>query len=211
MADQRMYARKSIGRASAGKQTTDVLMQVLSERSPSLGTHLDGVTELCQAVGRALLPEDQMVPLLQAAALHDVGKAAIPDEVLHKAGPLNQEEWEFMRRHPLTGERILSAAPALAHAAKLVRASHERFDGLGYPDRLAGDDIPLGARIILVCDAYDAMTSDRPYRDGMSAAEALAELRRCAGTQFDPIVVDVFCRLAGERSEELSPGVSGAV
>jgi HD-GYP domain-containing protein (c-di-GMP phosphodiesterase class II) len=131
--------------------------------------------------------------------------------VLHKPGPLSDEEWEFMRRHPVIGERILSAAPALAQAAKLVRASHERFDGRGYPDRLAGEDIPLGARIIFVCDAYDAMTSGRPYRDGMSAAEALDELRRCAGTQFDPIVVDVFCRVAGERLRDLAPGLREAV
>jgi PAS domain S-box-containing protein/diguanylate cyclase (GGDEF)-like protein len=211
MADQRMYARKSLGRASAGRQSTDVLMKVLSERSPALGTHLGEVTDLCEAVGSVLLPEDQMAPLLQAAALHDIGKAAIPDEVLHKPGPLNDEEWEFMRRHPMIGERIMSAAPALAQAAKLVRASHERVDGQGYPDRLAGDEIPLGARIIFVCDAYDAMTSDRPYGDGMSPAEALEELRRCAGTQFDPVVVDAFCRVAGERVRALAPGLRETV
>jgi diguanylate cyclase (GGDEF)-like protein len=210
IADQRMYARKSLGRASAGRQSTDVLMQVLSERNPSLGIHLGEVTDLCQAVGAVLLPEDQMAPLLQAATLHDVGKAAIPDEVLHKPGPLNDEEWEFMRRHPLIGERIMSAAPALAQAAKLVRASHERVDGQGYPDGLAGDEIPLGARIIFVCDAYDAMTSDRPYGDGMSPIEALDELRRCAGSQFDPVVVDVFCNIAGERLEDLSSKLGSA-
>ena len=204
IADQRMYARKSMGRASAGRQTTDVLVRVLSERSPSLGTHLDEVTELCKALGdRLLLLEDQTASLLQAASLHDIGKAAIPDEILDKPGPLNDEEWGFMRRHPVTGERILSAAPALAGAAKLVRASHERFDGRGYPDRLAGDDIPVGARIIFVCDAYNAMTSDRPYRDAMSPEEALAELRLCAGTQFDPVVVEAFSALISARGAPL--------
>jgi len=170
-----------------------VLVRVLAERSPALGTHLDEVTELCHGVAnRLMLPEDQIASLLQAASLHDVGKAAIPDEILDKPGPLNDEEWGFMRSHPVVGERILSVAPALVQAAKLVRSSHERFDGRGYPDKLSGDDIPLGARIILVCDSYHAMTSDRPYRDAMSAEEALAELRGCAGAQFDPVVVDAF-------------------
>jgi two-component system cell cycle response regulator len=108
-----------------------------------------------------------------------------------------------MRQHTVVGERILAAAPALRPVAKLVRSSHERWDGGGYPDNLAGTDIPLGARIIAVCDAFDAMTSDRPYRAGATAEEALAELRRCAGSQFDPAVVDVFVAVveAGEAGE----------
>ena len=207
MADQRMYARKTLGRTSAGRQTIDVLLRVLTERSPSLGTHLDEVTELCDAVARKLrLPDDQRVGLLQAASLHDVGKTAIPDEILDKQGPLTKEEWEFMRRHPVVGERIMCAAPALAQTAKLVRASHERVDGSGYPDRLAGEDIPIGARIIFVCDAFNAMTSDRPYRVAMSVEDALEELRRCAGTHFDPIVVDAFGEVMAEREAGESQG-----
>jgi HD-GYP domain-containing protein (c-di-GMP phosphodiesterase class II) len=116
----------------------------------------------------------------------------VPDAILDKPGPLDEHEWAFMRRHTIIGERIMQAAPALSAAAPLVRSSHENFDGTGYPDRLAGDDIPLGARVIGVCDAYDAMVSDRPYRPALSHAEALAELRRCAGTQFDPEVVRAF-------------------
>ncbi len=202
IADQRMYARKSVGsRASAGRQSTDVLLKVLSERSPDLGIHLDEVTELCQAVAAKLaLPDEEVAPLLQAASLHDVGKAAIPDEILRKPGPLNAEEWEFMRRHTLIGERILSAAPALTRAASFVRSSHERFDGNGYPDKLAAADIPLGARVIAVCDAFDAMRSSRPYRAAMSAEGALAELRRCAGTQVDPTVVEALCSVIAERA-----------
>jgi PAS domain S-box-containing protein/diguanylate cyclase (GGDEF)-like protein len=202
-ADQRMYARKFFGsRASAGRQSTDVLLKVLSERSPDLGIHLDKVTDLCEEVGRKLaLPEEQMTHLLQAASLHDVGKAAIPDAILSKPGSLDAQEWTFMHRHPVIGERILSAAPALAQAAKLVRSSHERMDGKGYPDGLAGDDIPLGARIIAVCDAYDAMTSDRPYRAAMSHEGALSELRKCAGTQFDHLVVEAFGAVLGERRD----------
>jgi HD-GYP domain-containing protein (c-di-GMP phosphodiesterase class II) len=207
IADQRMYARKSVGsRASAGRQSTDVLLKVLSERSPDLGIHLDGVTALCQAVAAKLgLPDEDAAPLLQAASLHDVGKAAIPDEILNKPGPLDAEEWEFMRRHTLIGQRILSAAPALTRAAAFVRSSHERYDGQGYPDMLAGEDIPLGARVITVCDAFDAMTSSRPYRLPMSKEGAVAELRRCAGTQFDPAVVDAFCAVIAER-EQLAVG-----
>ena len=124
-----------------------------------------------------------------AAALHDVGKVAIPDEILSKPGPLTPEEWVFMRQHTVIGERILSVAPALAHAASLVRASHECFDGTGYPDSLAGDEIPIGARIIAACDAFEAMTADRPYRRGRTQADAIVELERCAGTQFDPDMV----------------------
>ena len=105
-----------------------------------------------------------------------------------------------MRRHTLIGERIIAAAPALAPAARLVRASHEAFDGSGYPDGLAGDEIPLGARIIAVCDAFDAMISDRPYSRAKTTADALAELRRCAGTQFDPAIVPVFEHVITDRA-----------
>jgi diguanylate cyclase (GGDEF)-like protein len=200
-ADQRMYANKALGsRASAGRQTTDVLLRVLCERNPDLGIHLDEVTQLCQEVAVKLgLPEDEIVPILQAASLHDVGKAAIPDEILNKPGPLDDEEWEFMRRHTLIGERILSAAPALARAAVFVRSSHERYDGKGYPDGLIGEEIPLGARVIAVCDSFDAMTSDRPYRESIGVEAAVAELRRCAGTQFDPAVIDAFHAVIADR------------
>jgi len=196
-ADRRMYARKSLGsRSSAGRQSADVLLSILSERNQELGMHLDEVTALAGAVAdRLRLPDEERAPLLQAASLHDVGKAAIPDGILDKRGPLDGEEWEFMRRHTVIGERILSAAPSLVTASKLVRASHERFDGKGYPDRLAGADIPLGSRIIAVCDSFDAMVSDRPYRNSVGAAQALMELRRCAGAQFDPEVVEVFCEV----------------
>jgi diguanylate cyclase (GGDEF)-like protein/PAS domain S-box-containing protein len=194
-ADQRMYARKGRKRTSAGRQATDALLKALAERNPSLGDHLDDVTGLCEAVGQELrLTEVAMTPMLQAAALHDVGKVAIPDAILNKPGPLDDTEWEFMRTHTLIGERILAEAPALAEAAKIVRSSHERYDGKGYPDGLAGDAIPLAARIIAVCDSFDAMTSDRPYRTAMSAEGALSELHNCAGTQFDPKVIAAFVK-----------------
>jgi diguanylate cyclase (GGDEF)-like protein len=200
IADQRMYANKNAGRVSAGRQATDVVIKILAERYPDLAEHLDGVTELTAIVARKLaLPPDEQVTLLQAASLHDVGKVAIPDAILNKPGPLEPDEWDFIRQHPLIGERILSAAPALTGAARLIRAHHERIDGTGYPDRLAGDQIPLGARIIFVCDAFHAMTSPRAYTPTpLSEEGALAELRAAAGTQFDPRIVEAFCSALAE-------------
>jgi diguanylate cyclase (GGDEF)-like protein/putative nucleotidyltransferase with HDIG domain len=193
MADQRMYAEKHGGRPSAGAQSRDVLLRALAERNPGLGEHLATVADLAVAVARRLgLPPAEVEQVRHAADLHDVGKVAIPDAILDKPGPLDADEWTFMRRHTIIGERIVAAAPALSEVATLVRASHERHDGTGYPDGLAGDAIPLGARIVAVCDSFDAMVADRPYRVPLSPAAALAELERCAGSQFDPAVVAAF-------------------
>jgi diguanylate cyclase (GGDEF)-like protein len=193
VADQRLYANKQGGRRSAGRQSTDVLLRALSERSPELGSHLHDVAELAgQVAARMGMADEEIDHLLQAAELHDVGKMAIPDAILKKPGPLDQEEWRFIRGHTVIGERIVSAAPALAPVARLIRSSHERWDGTGYPDRLLEDQIPLGSRIIAVCDAFDAMIGSRPHRLGMTDDEALSELRRCAGSQFDPDVVRAF-------------------
>lgn len=203
-ADRRMYANKSRdSRGLAGRQSADVLLRILSERSPALGVHLDEVTGLCDLVAERLeLPDDDREPLLQAASLHDAGKIAIPDKVLEKPGPLDEGEWAFMRRHPVIGERILSAAPALARAGKLVRSSHEHVDGSGYPDGLAGRRIPLGSRIIAVCDAYSAMVSGRAYRETLDGTAALAELKRCADTQFDAEVVEALDAVVTERARD---------
>ena len=198
LADLRMYDHKA-GRSSAGRQSTDVLLQVLCERSVELHEHLSDVARLAVLTAQQLdLPEHEVKRIHVAAELHDVGKAALPDTLLNKPGKLDAEEWEFMRGHTLVGERIVLAAPSLAHSADLVRSSHERFDGAGYPDRLSGDAIPLGACIIAVCDAFDAMVTDRPYRSAMSTSDALAELRACSGTQFHPVVIDAFCALTHE-------------
>jgi diguanylate cyclase (GGDEF)-like protein len=202
LADQRMYAHKA-GRASASRQSTDVLLQVLSERTPELDDHLSGVARLAARAAQQLgLPQHEVKRIRLAAELHDVGKTAIPETILNKRGPLDDDEWAFMRRHTIIGERIIRAAPSLAHVAELVRSSHERYDGGGYPDALRGDEIPLGASIVAVCDAYDAMVSDRPYRNAMPIADALAELRRCSGAQFHPDVVAAFCAIADERELE---------
>jgi HD-GYP domain-containing protein (c-di-GMP phosphodiesterase class II) len=126
----------------------------------------------------------------------------IPDEILNKRSGLSDSEWEFMRNHTVLGERILLGAPALRPIARLVRASHERWDGTGYPDRLRGEEIPLGARIVSVCDAYEAMTTERTYRASLGHEVACQELRRCAGTQFDPAVVEAFLAVIEDKGED---------
>jgi diguanylate cyclase (GGDEF)-like protein len=192
IADQRMYANKHAGRTSAGRQSKDVLLRALAERDPGLGTHAETVA-LAAATAEALgLTADEVEQVRHASELHDVGKVAIPDAILGKPGPLTEDEWAFVRRHPIIGERIILAAPALSRVAALVRSSHERWDGAGYPDALAGAAIPLGARIVAVADAYAAMTAGRPYRAARTPERALAELRACAGSQFDPAVVEAW-------------------
>ena len=194
IADQRMYAQKNAGRTSATRQSKDVLVRALTERAPDLFQHLEGVAALAEDTARRLgLSDEEAESVRHAAELHDVGKVAIPDAILTKPGPLDPHEWEFIRRHTLIGERIVAAAPALVPVARIVRSSHERWDGTGYPDRLASTEIPLGARVVGVADAFDAMTSERPYSPAVTPAAALAELRRCASTQFDPVVVEAFC------------------
>jgi diguanylate cyclase (GGDEF)-like protein len=193
IADRRMYDQKNGGRASAGTQSKAVLLRALSERYPDLDQHLDGVATTAIAVAEALgVTADGCEAIHHAAELHDIGKVAIPEAILTKPGPLDEAEWAFMRTHTIIGERILAAAPALAPVASLVRWSHERWDGGGYPDGLAGEAIPLGARIIAVCDSFDAMVTDRPYSAARDFEAAIAELERCAGTQFDPAVVTAF-------------------
>jgi HD-GYP domain-containing protein (c-di-GMP phosphodiesterase class II) len=195
LADRRMYEHKASW-ASASRQSSDVLLKVLSERNADLAEHINSVAELAMGVARQLaLPAFEINRIGIAAELHDVGKAAIPDAILDKPGPLDEDEWAFMRQHTLIGERIMLVAPSLAATAELVRSSHESFDGTGYPDALLAEAIPLGARIIAVCDAFDAMTATRTYRAAMTPKEAYAELRRCSGTQFDPSVVAAFCTL----------------
>jgi diguanylate cyclase (GGDEF)-like protein len=208
IADERLYAEKARRRRfSVGNQATSALVQALQEREPGLGDHLHDVAELVRLTATALGLDGQDLELVvRAAELHDVGKVAVPDAILSKPGPLSEAEWGFMREHTIVGDRILSAAPALEGVAKLVRASHERYDGRGYPDQLRGEEIPLGSRIITVCDAFNAMTSDRPYRPALPVQDALDELHRCAGRQFDPAVVRAFSLIvSGLGGRKLAP------
>jgi len=191
-ADQRLYAMKYRKRSHRDRPH-DVLLQVLNEREPDLHDHLSGVATLANALGEALgLATEELDDLYLAAQLHDIGKLAIPDAVLHKPGPLDDGEWAFIRQHTIVGQRILDASPTLRRIGLLVRGTHERWDGTGYPDGLRGEDIPLAARIIAVCDAFDAITSKRPYASARTTEVALAELHRCAREQFDPRIVQLL-------------------
>jgi diguanylate cyclase (GGDEF)-like protein len=191
LADERMYERKQNRYPSvAREQTRDVLVRIMQAKQPGLNDHSTEVSRLAAAVGRSLgVTGEQLDELARAADLHDIGKVGIPDVILDKAGPLEADEWALVRQHTILGERILSAAPALRPVARIVRSSHERWDGLGYPDGLAGEAIPLAARIVSACDAYDAIISDRCYRPASSRGAARAELVREASHQFDPAVV----------------------
>ena len=193
LADERMYAYKDSSRASAGKQTRDLALQILAAHEPELHSHSSHVAELTEGVARRLgLAGVDLSDAVRAAELHDIGKVAIPYSLLHKAGPLDDHEWKLMRHHPIVGASILSAAPALARVAEIVGATHERYDGSGYPRGLAGREIPLASQIVFACDSFDAMISDRPFGEAKSEVDALRELRKCAGTQFDPRVIDAF-------------------
>ncbi len=202
IADERLYAHKNGGRTrpDALQQTRDVLVQVLRERQPDLEHQLAEVVELTRDVGRRLgLSGPELDEMARAAELHDIGKMAVPDAILHKASGLDAVEIDLMREHTLVGERVLAAAPALQPVAKLVRYSHEHYDGSGYPDGLSGDEIPLGARIIAACDAFHAMTTERPYKPAIDEQAARTELLRCSGGQFDPEVIEALCQALDER------------
>jgi two-component system cell cycle response regulator len=178
------------------RESLGLLLKVLNEHTPGVLEDLNRVARFAIATAEAMgLQQSEVERIEIAARLHDVGKLAIPDAILNKAAPLDGHEWAIMRTHSEIGQRILAASPSLAHAAKLVRHHHERYDGFGYPDRLAGENIPAGAAIIAVCAAFVAMMKQRPFSDAITVSEALSELRRYSGTQFDPRIVEVFCEL----------------
>ncbi len=193
IADRRLYGNKG-SRRRPEAETGETLARMLQASQPELHQHLHEVARLSLAVGRRMeLRRDALDQMARAAELHDVGKVAIPEDILNKPGPLDAIEWGVVRQHTIVGERILATAPALSPLARVVRASHENFDGSGYPDGLAGEQIPLASRIISACDAYHAMTSERPYQAAVAHGQAVAELRRCAGSRFDPVVVEMLC------------------
>ena len=173
-----------------------VLSGAIEARDPYTRGHSARVTALAEAVARKLgWSEERLASLRLGGPLHDIGKLAVSDEVLRKAGRLDDHELAQIREHPKTGARLMLRIAALRDAIPYVLYHHERWDGAGYPSGKAGEEIPLEARVLAVADAFDAMTSDRPYRRALTHEEALAEVERCAGTQFDPQIASVFLEL----------------
>lgn len=227
-ADQAMYGAKHLGRnqvrvfsdpalvslfqeeaarggreESALRGTADALVKLVEERDRSLGHHSQQVATLSGQLARALgMSPEEAQKVALAGMLHDIGKVAIPDAILLKPGPLTEEEWKQMRRHSIVGADVIDHIPSLRPLVPVIRTHHERWDGGGYPDHLRGEQIPLAARLIAVVDAYTVMLTDRPYQQAIPPEAALAELQRCAGTQFDPHVVEIMACVLQEAQEQ---------
>jgi putative nucleotidyltransferase with HDIG domain len=197
-------------RASLGEneRTYDATLAALSSALDVRDTETEGharrVVRYMELIAEGLhVPVEQHATLRRGALLHDIGKIGVPDHILRKPGPLTENEWFTMKTHPDLGAKIIANVPFLQEVAIIIRAHHERWDGNGYPEGLAGEQIPLGARIFAVADSFDAMTSDRPYRRGRDLDEALAEIERCSRTQFDPEVVTAFLAVPMNRIEAI--------
>lgn len=171
------------------------LANAIDVRDPYTRGHVERVTAYAQAIAQQMNCRDSLIEQIRfGSILHDIGKIFIPNEVLLKSSPLTPEEWEKMKQHPITGAEMIKDIPYLAPAAPIIRYHHERWDGSGYPDGLKGEQVPLGARIVAVADAFDAMSIDRPYSNGRKLKESYQEILSCSGTQFDPQVVKAFQR-----------------
>ncbi len=197
---------RSLELSKSYRGTALLLRDLLEEDDEYTGHHTEDVVELSVRVAEQLgVSEDVRRETELGALLHDIGKIHIPDAIINKAGPLDDEEWAIMKTHTIEGQRMLDQVGGLLSSVGLVvRASHERYDGRGYPDGLAGEGIPLAARIVAVCDSFNAMTTTRSYRKAMPVSEAVAEVRRCAGTQFDPAVADALLAVVGDPGWELT-------
>ncbi len=224
-ADAALYKSKQFGRnhvtlsSDVGKSQTVVVFESES-RSKALSIiyalaatvdakdhctygHSRKVSSQSVAIAETLgLPQPKIATIRAAGLLHDIGKVGVPDSVLNKKGPLTKAEWELIKGHPRLGVEIIGHISDLSDCLPAIMHHHERYDGNGYPSGLKGENIPLEARILTVVDAFEAITSDRPYREGVSVQKATSELRRCSGTQFDPHLVEVFCNLI-----ETSPSI----
>ena len=191
-----MRLERTLALSTAYRGTALLLGDIVEADDHYTGLHSRDVVDLSLAVSEALgLDAEQLRTVEFGALLHDVGKIRVPKEIINKPG---KREWEIIKTHTLEGQRMLERIGGfMREIGRIVRASHERWDGGGYPDGLSGQEIPIEARIVCACDAYSAMTTDRPYRPALSLPDALAELRRCSGTQFDPLVVEALERLLG--------------
>lgn len=177
-------------------ETLDAMMAMLTLTDREAYAHGYRVAALAVSVGRTLgLPDAALATIEHGALLHDLGKLAVPEAILRKPAPLTMEELLLVRRHPAMGSELVAAVPYLLGAVAIVRDAHERMDGLGYPRGVHASGVSIGARIVCIADAYDTMTRPRVFRDAMSPADALLELQRCSGTQFDPLVVEAFRRV----------------
>ena len=211
LADERMYERKRRRPSRPSEEIREVLASIIHANRPALEAHSNEVARLCVRVGTQLgLGREALRALEHAGELHDVGKAGIPDAILAKAAPLSEAELEYVHRQTQLVERMLVAIPALRGVAALVGSSHERWDGSGYPDGLAGEQIPLGSRIIAACEAYATMRSERPYRARLGHEQACEELRRASGLQFDPDVVQALLTELAESGEAPAPESAAA-
>jgi HD-GYP domain-containing protein (c-di-GMP phosphodiesterase class II) len=177
-------------RTPPNHEAAAALLFLLDRHAPGVTPHMDRTAELAHAVAARLEVGTYMLQAtVRAAHLHDVGKLGVPARLLHKPGPLSETEWSMIRQHPVLGEMLLARTPGLASIAPLVRSTHERYDGRGYPDRLADEEIPLPSRIVAACAAFDAMLEPRSHRPPLARGDAVEALRRGAGSEFDPLVV----------------------
>ena len=186
--------------------TLHALSNALDVRDTETEGHSRRVVEILKLISAELKPrvdDDELVGIHRGALLHDIGKIGVPDEILRKPSALNEEEWATMHRHPAYGARIVGEIPYLERVARIIKHHHERWDGRGYPEGLRGEEIPLGARMFAIADAFDAMTADRPYRKAIDPISARNEVLRCSGTQFDPNVVEAFMKVPLERLLEV--------
>jgi len=196
LAEDDMYTHKLFEITSHRNETIKTIISTLHEKNPREEAHSSRVSEICLAIGSKLGMKSDEIALLKAISnLHDIGKIAIDDSILNKKGPLDEREWEQIKKHPEIGYRILSSSPEYAEIAQDILSHHERYDGKGYPRGLSGENIPIRARIITIADSYDAMISERPYRKPLTHEEALEEIKNNAGTQFDPVIAELFIQL----------------
>jgi HD-GYP domain-containing protein (c-di-GMP phosphodiesterase class II) len=195
-AESNMYKNKLTAKASLTSSIVFALEQALYEKSNETREHTDRIQDLAMRLGHSIkLPSGQLDELALLASLHDIGKVAIPENILLKKGNLTEKEWSVMKRHPEIGFNIANSSPQITHIAKPILSCHENFDGSGYPAGIKGHEIPVISRIVLIVDAYDIMTSGQAYKAAMNKKDAIKELRKCAGSQFDPVLVDKFIEI----------------
>ena len=194
-AEDNMYRRKLLERESISSAIILSLERTLLEKSNETKEHADRLKEIALKLGKSIdLPENKLDELSLLSTLHDLGKIAIPENILLKKGKLTKKEWEIIRRHPEVGYNIAQSSPQLASIAEAILSHHEWWDGTGYPHGIKGDNIPITSRILAIGDAYDVMSNGRPYKKALSKKEVIEELKRCSGTQFDTELIEKFVK-----------------